>query len=316
MPSHSFDYIIFRMNALPAKDRAMQTHASMVSAAPLVGAKAGISLKSMHFDDILAKRPDIDFFEIHTENYMSPGGFALEFLHEIAGFYPVLFHGVGLSMAAAGGIDVAYARSIKHVLDVHQPPIVSEHLAWSGHSGVYLNDLLPIPYTESSLNVVIENVRVAQDILERQLLIENPSIYMSFDDDTMNETTFLAELVAATGCGILLDVNNVYVTAHNREESAVDYIRACAALPVQEYHLAGHHRAYIDDAVLLIDDHGAAIAQDVWNLYALAVEICGAQPTLIEWDTNIPPIDTLLAEAHKAATVQQRVCGCTRGSDA
>ncbi len=264
--------------------------------------RAGIGLKAEHYDEILETRPDIGFFEVHTENYMGAGGAPRRYLSEIARHYPLSMHGVGLSLGSADGLDAKHLARKAELVNTHDPVLVSEHLSWSIAGGAYLNDLLPLPYTEDSLAVIAAHVAQAQDHLGRRLLIENPSTYLRFRDSTLPETEFLNRLCEATGCGLLLDVNNVYVSAWNHDFDPDDYLFALRHAPVGEFHLAGHHHALFDDHPrgLRIDDHGSPVRPEVWDLFVRAVDLFGPRPTLIEWDSDVPGLDVWLAEAARA----------------
>jgi uncharacterized protein (UPF0276 family) len=221
-------------------------------------------------------------------------------LHRVRRDLPVALHGVGLSLGAAGGIDPGHLDRLAGLADTVEPLFVSEHLAWSGGGGRYLNDLLPLPYTEETLALVAGHVDQVQTRLKRPILVENPSCYLRFAASTIPEGEFLAALARRTGCGLLLDVNNLQVNAFNLGQAAEAVIAALPPAAVAEIHLAGHHVAGHGDVTLLIDDHGAPVSEAVWALYARAVARFPAAATLIEWDANLPPLDRLVAEAHEA----------------
>ncbi len=264
--------------------------------------RAGIGLKGEHCQDVLDGRPDVAFFEIHTENYMGDGGAPHRCLAEIAGLYPLSMHGVGLSLGSADGLDARHLDRKAALVEAYRPALVSEHLSWSVAGGVYLNDLLPLPYTTETLALIADHVAQAQDRLGRRLLIENPSTYLRFRESTLPETEFLNRLCAATGCGLLLDVNNVYVSAWNHAFDPRDYLYALRHAPVGEFHLAGHHHAAVDGLQrgLRIDDHGSAVCPEVWDLFVTALALFGPRPTLIEWDSDLPGLATWVGEAAKA----------------
>jgi uncharacterized protein (UPF0276 family) len=222
-------------------------------------------------------------------------------------------HGVGLSLGSAEGLDPRHLARLSRLLDEFQPALVSEHLSWSVAGGSYLNDLLPLPYTEEALDLVCRNVAQAQEALGRRLLLENPSSYLRFRHSTIPEAEFLAAIQARSGCGLLLDVNNVYVSARNHGLDALAYLRALPAGAVGEIHLAGHARRQVGAEILLIDDHGSAVPAPVWQLYEAALALVGPCPTLIEWDTDIPALPVLLAEATKA---DRRLLGLAATEDA
>ncbi len=267
--------------------------------ASTIPAVAGIGLRHPHIAEILERRPAAGWLEIHAENYMN-GGPAAQALDKIRGHFELSVHGVGLSLGSATGIDPAHLARLKAVCDRFQPKLVSEHLAWCIADGVYLNDLLPVPHDEEALKILARNIDLAQSTLGRQILIENLSTYVGFAKSTMNEAEFLAELVRRTGCGLLLDVNNVYVSAHNVGFDADAWIASLPGEAIGEIHVAGHSRNETPDGPVLIDDHGSLVAPDVWGLYARAINRFGRRPTLVEWDFGIPTLDVLLGEAMRA----------------
>jgi hypothetical protein len=250
-----------------------------------------------HAAEIAAARPHLGFIEVHAENYMAETA-ALDRLVELRRDYPVSLHGVALSLGGAEELDRFHLGRLKALIDRVEPMLISDHLAWSAIGGAYLNDLLPLPYTEESLDVFCRHVDEAQEMLGRRLLIENPSSYLRFRHSTIPEAEFLTETARRTGCGILCDVNNIYVSATNFGFDPITYIDALPAAAVGEIHLAGHCAA--EDVDVLIDDHGSRVAQPVWELYVEALRRIGTVPALIEWDTNIPPLEILLDEARRA----------------
>lgn len=256
----------------------------------------GVSFHTHHVQKILTSRPDLSFFEIHCENYMSPGGLSRQLLREIREIYPISAHGVGLSLGSAEGLQEDHLLGLKQFYQEFDPFIVSEHLSWSRHKGAYLNDLLPVPYTQDALDVFIRNISHAQDVFQKRLLIENPSTYLSFKENDYREPDFLKALCDRTGCGLLLDINNVFVSSVNGKLDPQAYLEAISKSDVGQYHLAGHAR-YPD---VYIDDHAAAVCDEVWYLYEFALKKLGQHPTLIEWDNNVPELNTLVGEAHKA----------------
>ena len=260
---------------------------------------SGIGLRSPHVAEVLATRPAIDWLEVHAENYMG-GGPAVRTLERIRRDYPVSIHGVGLSLGSADGLDAVHLERLAGLVERLQPALVSEHLSWSLTGGAYLNHLLPLPYTEEALAVVSEHVDRAQERLGRRLLVENPSSYLRFHHSPMPEAEFLNALVRRTGCGLLCDVNNVYVSCENLGGDAAAYLEAIEPAAVEEIHLAGHAVNDADGRAILIDDHGSRVAEAVWRLYARALARFGAVPTLVEWDTAVPPLAILLEEAAKA----------------
>jgi hypothetical protein len=263
------------------------------------GAAAGIGLRAPHVAEILGSRPSIPWLEVHPENYMG-GGLALAQLARIRLDYPIALHGVGLSLGSVDGIDTRHLSRMRALAERIEPGLVSEHLAWSTTGGAYLNHLLPLPYTDETLDVVARNVAAVQDSLGRSILVENPSSYLRFRHSTIPEPEFLAALVGLTGCSLLCDVNNIFVSAHNLGLDAEAYLDALPASAVGEIHLAGHARNEAGGRSILIDDHGSRVADAVWALYARALGRFGPTPTLIEWDTDLPELAVLLAEAATA----------------
>jgi uncharacterized protein (UPF0276 family) len=268
----------------------------------------GIGLRAPHVPEIMASRPALPWLEVHPENYMM-GGPALGALERIRRDYPVSLHGVGLSLGTAGDLDGHHLTRLRELVARIEPCLVSEHLSWSIAGGAYLNHLLPLPYTEETLRVFAAHVDEAQEALGRQLLIENPASYLRFRHSSIPEPEFLAELVRLTGCGLLCDVNNVFVTASNLGSDARAYIDTFPVATVCEIHLAGHSRNEADGHTILIDDHGSPVADPVWDLYARALGRFGPVPTLIEWDTELPELHVLLGEARTADRLVTRVCG-------
>jgi uncharacterized protein len=260
---------------------------------------AGIGLRAPHVDAILTTRPAIAWLEIHPENYLG-GGPAVRALELLRRDYPLSFHAVGLSLGTADGVDTHHLRRLKVLAERIEPALISEHLAWSTTGGAYLNHLLPLPYTEESLTVVSRNVDHVQTALGGRILVENPSLYLRYRDSPIPEPEFLIELARRTGCGLLCDVNNIYVTAHNIGLDAVAYLTALPAASIEEIHLAGHARKDADGGMILIDDHGSHTRSEVWQLFSLALAHLGRKPTLIEWDTDLPALEVLLDEAREA----------------
>ena len=270
--------------------------------------RTGIGLRAPHVAEILASRPPLPWLEAHAENYMS-GGAHVAALERIRQDYPVSLHGVGLSLGTADGIDPRHLTRLGALVSRIDPFLVSEHLSWSISGGAYYNHLLPLPCTDESLAVFARHVQETQEALGRQLLIENPSSYLRFRHSPIPEPEFLAELVRRTGCGLLCDVNNVFVSAANLGFEAGAYLEALPADAVKEIHLAGHARNEADGRTILIDDHGAPVAEAVWDLYARALRRLGAIPTLIEWDTDIPALDVLVDEARHADGIADSLRG-------
>jgi uncharacterized protein (UPF0276 family) len=279
-----------------------------MSASPVIPARGGIGLKSEHYRAVLADRPDVGFFEIHAENYMGDGGPPHRYLTAIRDAYPLSLHGVGLSIGGPDPLDGAHLARLKALMERYEPGLFSEHLAWSTHDSGYLADLLPLPYTAVTLQSVCDHIDETQLALGRQMLLENPSSYLRFSDSTMEEPEFIAEIARRTGCGLLLDINNVFISAKNLGLAARDYLAAYPLALVQEIHLAGHDTVTDAGGTVLIDTHGAAVDADVWQLYALAVERTGPRPTLIERDSNVPPLAELVAESQHAETNMRAHC--------
>ena len=271
--------------------------------------RAGVGLKAEHYEAILRSRPDIGWFEIHAENYMGEGGPPHYFLESIREHYPISLHGVGLSIGGDGPLDKEHLLRLKGLNERYCPGLFSEHLAWSSHEGMYFNDLLPLPYTDETVTRVSDHIDEVQDVLGRQMLLENPSTYLSFADSTMSEIEFLERVVDKTDCGLLLDVNNVFVSATNQGYSPEDYIDSFPIERVGEIHLGGHAEDKDDQGeTLLIDAHDRPVIDPVWALYQRVVLKGGKRPTLIEWDTEVPAWPELFEEALRAERMLERGC--------
>jgi uncharacterized protein (UPF0276 family) len=262
-------------------------------------AKAGIGLRAPHMAEIIAGRPAVGWLEVHAENYMGHGP-AFRALERLRAHYPLSLHGVGLSLGGADGIDDAHLDRLKRLADSLDPFLVSEHLSWSDIGGVYLNDLMPLPCTEEALELMADHVDAVQTRLGRQILVENPSAYLRYAHSPIPEPEFLAALAARTGCGLLCDINNIYVSGRNLGFDPLGYLAALPPEAIGEFHLAGHLANAVGDGTILIDDHGSTVADDVWALYGEALKRIGRRPTLIEWDSRLPPLEILIAEAEKA----------------
>ncbi len=260
---------------------------------------AGIGLRAPHHHDVLARRPAVGWLEAHAENYLG-GGPSRRTLESLRADYPVSLHAVGLSFGSAEGLDEGHLARLAELVRAIEPAAVSDHLSWSVQEGVYVPDLLPLPLTEESLAVVAGNVARAQDRIGRRMLIENPSAYLAFRHSPIPEPEFLTELTHRTGCGLLLDINNLHVSACNLGFEADASLTAYPGEAVGEIHLAGHAVKRIGAAELRIDDHGSPVAEPVWRLYERALDWLGPRPTLIEWDSAIPPLETLLGQAELA----------------
>jgi uncharacterized protein len=269
-----------------------------------MSAAAGIGLKPEHYTGLLTKQPGLGFLEVHAENYMGAGGPPHRYLEALAELYSLSFHGVGLSLGGAEPLDKAHLAKWRRLVGDYAPGLVSEHVAWSRRGETALNDLLPIPYTSESLRIFCEHVDQMQQAIGRRILIENPSRYADFEMSEMSEGEFLSEAVHRTGCGLLLDVNNVYVSARNLGEDADAYLSTIPTDAVGEIHLAGHSvKSFADGTQIRIDDHGSRVDAPVWELYRQAVRRIGRRPTLVEWDTDVPPLEVLVAEARQADRV-------------
>jgi uncharacterized protein len=267
---------------------------------PGEGLRTGIGLRATHHREIVARRPSVGWLEAHSENYFARGGLLPRVLGQVREHYPLSLHGVGLSIGSTDPLDRVHLAELARLVHDFEPMLVSEHLSWGSVGGRFLNDLLPLPYTEEALRHMSDRVRQVQDFLGRQILIENVSSYLEFTCSHIAEWDFLAALVHESGCGLLLDVNNVYVSAMNHGFDPVTYLNRIPRSAVQEMHLAGHSVCVIAGREARIDTHDAPVSEAVWSLYATAVERFGNVPTLIEWDANIPALDDLAAEAHKA----------------
>ncbi|HWJ38463.1 MAG TPA: DUF692 domain-containing protein [Sphingomicrobium sp.] len=268
--------------------------------------RGGVGLKAEHYRTIIETLPDIGFFEVHAENYMGEGGPPHRYLSAIRERYPLSLHGVGLSIGADRPLDRDHLKRLNWLIQRYRPGLFSEHLAWSSHDTGFLNDLLPVPYTAETLARIIEHIDQVQNALGRQMLLENPSTYLAFAESTYSEIDFIAEVVQRTGCGLLLDVNNVYVASTNQQWDPFAYIDAYPLSHVQEVHLAGFTREADDKGrPLLIDTHNRPVDEFVWELYAHAVGLIGAMRTLIEWDSDVPAWPTLEQEAERAEAIMR-----------
>lgn len=260
---------------------------------------AGIGLRAAHHERVRAEQPDIAWLEVHTENFLG-GGVTPSMLETLRERYAISLHGVGLSLGSAEGLDEEHLARIAALVRRIEPAAVSDHVSWSVTGGVYFNDLLPIPYDEDALSVVVRNVTRFQEAAGRRVMVENPSTYLRHVQSDRAEPQFLAELCQRSGCGLLLDVNNVFVSTENHGDDAHAYLSTIAHLPIGEIHLSGHHLRQIGNRSIRIDDHGSPVSDPVWALYERALAVIGPRPTLIEWDSALPPLETLLAEAGKA----------------
>jgi len=259
----------------------------------------GIGLRAAHHDRVSAEQPAIAWLEVHTENFLG-GGATPALLESLRDRYSISLHGVGLSLGSAEGLDEDHLARIAALVRRIDPAAISDHVSWSVTGGVYFNDLLPIPYDEEALGIIARNVIRFQEAIGRPVMVENPSTYLRHAQSDRAEPQFLAELCQRSGCGLLLDVNNVFVSTENHGDDARAYLAAIAHLPIGEIHLSGHHLRQIGNRSIRIDDHGSPVSDQVWALYEHALALIGPRPTLIEWDSALPPLETLLAEAGKA----------------
>jgi uncharacterized protein (UPF0276 family) len=282
----------------------------MRSARPL-GPSTGIGLRAPHYSEIARRLPRLGFLEVHSENYFGAGGQPLAWLERLGAEYPLSFHGVGLSLGSTDPLDERHLAALAALVARFEPALVSEHLCWSSFGGRHANDLLPLPYTRESLDHVVARVGAVQDRLQRTILVENVSTYLAFEESTIPEWDFVAEVARRSGCGVLLDVNNIWVNAVNHGFDPADFLEAIDPRSVGEIHLAGFETTDVSLPLgggpgrgsLLIDTHGARVADTVWSLYARAIARIGPRPTLIEWDTDIPALDVLLDEAARAQAI-------------
>jgi uncharacterized protein (UPF0276 family) len=273
----------------------------MTVKAKALSGEAGIGLRHPHLVELIeTPPPGLRWAEVHSENYMADGGPRLRQLELIRERYGLSLHGVGLSLGSAEPPDVEHLARIRRLADRFEPALMSEHIAWSVEDGHYLNDLFPIPYTEEALTLVARNIAIAQEALGRRLMVENPSSYLRFVDSTMPECQFVAELSRRAGCGILLDVNNIHVSASNHGFDIGEYLMTIPVSAVGELHVAGHAAQAIDGVPILIDDHASRVALPVWALLDAALARFGPHPVLVEWDNDIPPLSVLLEEREKA----------------
>ncbi|QJR12508.1 hypothetical protein DSM104443_03594 [Usitatibacter rugosus] len=263
---------------------------------------AGIGLRAPHYEALARTTPRLSFLEVHSENFFGDGGPPLAWLERFRADYPLSLHGVGLSLGTAGPLDETHLAKLCALVERFEPALVSEHLCWGSIGGRFANDLLPLPYTREALANVVAQVERVQERLGQRILVENVSSYLEFEASTIPEGEFLAEVSRASGCGVLLDVNNIYVNAMNHGFDAIAYLDAIPADAVGEIHLAG----YDASEGLLIDTHGARVSSEVWALYTVALDRLGPRPTLIEWDTDIPELEVLLAEADRATQLLGR----------
>ncbi|MBE1293500.1 MAG: DUF692 family protein [Rhodobacteraceae bacterium] len=268
----------------------------------------GVGYKPQHYSDLIDAPGTVGWLEIHAENYMGDGGRPIAQLRQLTERFPISVHGVGLSIGGEGRLDPEHLARLKHLVEWLNPTVFSEHLAWSTHEGAFLNDLLPLPYTEATLTRVADHIDELQNTIGRQMMLENPSSYLAFDESTWSEPDFLREVVKRTGCGLLLDVNNVFVSATNLNYDPKQYIADYPLEHVGEIHLGGHDEDEDDHGKpLLIDSHGAPVVDPVWALLDHTLSLSGPRPILIEWDTDVPEWPILHAEAERAEVALSKV---------
>lgn len=270
----------------------------------------GLGLRREHYETVVRESPAVDWFEIISENYMVPGGRPLHYLDRIRERYPLVMHGVSMSLGSTQRLNRRYLRDLRNLITRVEPAFVSDHLCWTGVDGLNLHDLLPLPYTGEALSHVASRIHEVQDQLRCRLLIENPSSYLAYRHSEMPEWEFLAALVRTTGCELLLDVNNVYVSSVNHGFSALEYLRGLPGSQIRQIHLAGHRRV----GGLLVDTHDGPVCDAVWALYREAVRLFGAVPTMIERDGNIPELDVLLTELQRARAIVEPVTHVARAA--
>ncbi len=263
----------------------------------------GVGLRHPHHQYILKNKPQIAWLEVHSENFFSKGGSALNFIKKVRQNYPLSLHGVGLSLGSATKIDKKHLQNLKNLISITDPFLVSDHISWSNVDDIVLNDLLPIPYTKESLKILCDNISQTQDFLKREILVENPSTYLSFINSQIPEDEFINQAAKITGCKILLDINNIYVSSQNNNFNAKKYIKNINPEIVGEMHLAGHSIRKIGKQKILVDTHDNVVCDQVWDLYKIAVQKFKTAPTLIEWDQDIPKFSVLIGEAKKAEKI-------------
>ncbi len=282
--------------------------------APPIPLRGGIGLRAGHYRDVLDARPAIGWLEVHSENYFELDSIPFHYLERARAHYPVSLHGVGLSLGSTDPLSLGHLRQLKTLIERIEPGLVSDHLCWCSVDGRYLNDLLPLPYTEEALIHTASRVRETQDFIGRRLLIENPSSYLEYRHSTIPEWEFLAALAKLADCDILLDVNNVYVSSRNHGFNPHRYLAAIPGERVREIHLAGHSVRDFPEGQFLIDTHNAPVCEDVWALYRETIERLGARPTLIEWDSELPALSVLADEAERADRIMKEAARDSRAA--
>jgi uncharacterized protein len=278
--------------------------------------RAGIGLRAEHYVDLLERRPAVGFIEVHSENYFGGGGRPMHYLEQARRDYPLSLHGVGMSIGSTDALSRAHLKSLRALIHRVEPAVVSDHLCWTSVGGTHANDLLPLPYTRAALDHVVGRVQRVQEYLGRSILLENVSSYFEYADSVLLEAQFIAEVAQRSGCGILLDVNNVFVSAHNHRFDPLQYLEAIPRQMVAQIHLAGFIARHFDDGDILIDTHSRLVAPAVWALYEHALQRFGPVPTLIEWDAELPPLATLVGEAHRADALMAGTAGASNGERA
>ena len=281
-------------------------HTQSTPPASLPRAPVGIGLRYPHYQEVLDTDLELGWLEVHPENYFG-GGAHRHFLSEARKKYDLSLHAVGLSLGSDQPVSQKHLEQFKELIDIYQPFNVSDHASWSASGNAHLNDLLPLPYTQESLDKLARNVEATQDYFGRRILVENPSTYLAFKGNEMHEDVFMNKIAEMTGCGILLDLNNIYVQAHNHGYDAWSYVETIDPRHVGEMHLAGHIEQETGEGVILVDTHSRPVKGDVWDLYEYAVRKIGVVPTLIEWDKDIPDLKTLVAEAEKARAILGKI---------
>lgn len=270
-----------------------------------VPASAGIGLRGPHYKDVIETGPKVGFFEVHSENYFGRGGVPHDCLGHIRRDYPLSFHGVGLSLGSVDPLSLKHLERLRELVDTYQPDLVSEHLSWGSFGGRHLNDLLPLPYTEEVVDHLVDRIHQVQDYLGRPFMVENVSCYLQFEHSHLSEWEFVAAVAERADCDILLDINNIFVNAHNHGFDADDYLNGIPEHRVREIHLAGHTVKQYEQGTIIIDTHDHRVCPDVWSLYRRAVAKLGPRPTLIEWDSDLPDLEVLVDEADTARQIME-----------
>ena len=274
---------------------------------PIPENSVGIGLRAEHYREVTSGTTEVEWFEVHSENYFGQGGAPHYYLSKARENHPISFHGVGLSLGSTDPLNVTHLSRLKELVDIYQPFLVSEHLSWSSVGGVFLHDLLPLPMNEETIQHLVERISKVQDFLGHQILVENASTYLEFEHSHIPEWEFIGEIAKRADCKVLCDVNNIFVNACNHSFDGIDFIDNLPADVVAEIHLAGHTVKAVDDSVIRIDTHNQRVCDEVWELYRLASKKFTQAPTLIEWDKDLPPFQTLLEEANIARTIRSQI---------